>query len=322
MGYQRTIVSLLLWYGWVCLFDRNNLISNPGIPFIGWILLCCALIPKGEPLSLTKLKTEIKWEFPLIIFIGAWVLMSVGYTISGIDKFQSPSWRNGTAIYHLLENPLARDWWLREFILQLPEQIIKLNTWVVLSLEIFFLPLVLLKFTRKWIWLAMIGMHIGILMIVDFADLTFGVLMIHWFTFDGRWLKSKPKQSGIVFFDGICGLCNKFIDFLLSEDKNDTLTYAPLQGDTAKMKLSKDELENVNTIIYQEENKTYKLSDAILKILGSLGGIWKLVIIFRIIPKFIRDKLYKYVASNRYKWFGKKETCRIPTPEERSKILM
>ena len=265
-----------------------------------------AVIPKGEPLSITKSKSEVPWAMPAILFLGAWALMSIGYTISGIDKFQSPSWRNGTAIYHLLENPLARDWWLRDELIKLPESIIKIKTWGVLFIEMAFLPLAIFKVTRKWIWLAMIGMHLGILMIVDFADLTIGMLMIHWFTFDSNWIKAKPKQTGIVYFDGVCGMCNSFINFLISEDKSDTLQYAPLQGATAKDNVDPKFLQNLSTVVYQENGKTFSELNAIIKAVSSLGGIWKLTLIFRLVPNFIGNRIYQFVSANRYKWFGKK----------------
>ena len=189
IGYKRTLFSFILWYGWVCLFDRNNLISNPGIPFIGWLLLCCAIIPSGEALSVSKAKKE--WKLPRILFIGAWAIMAISYTLSGIDKFNSPSWFNGSAILHLLNNPLARDWFLRDFLLSLPKVLIYLMTWSILTLEILFLPLSIWSKTRKYAWLLMVLMHFGILLIVDFADLTFGMLMIHGFTFDKNWIKKS-----------------------------------------------------------------------------------------------------------------------------------
>lgn len=186
LGIQRPIVSLLLWYGWVCLFDRNNLINNPGIPFIGWLLLCCVFIPKGEAFTLfTPQKSD--WTFPKLLFWGAWAIMAIGYTLSGVDKFYSPSWYDGSAVTHLLHNPLARDWALRTFMLALPPAFLKGMTWCILFIEIAFLPLALWQKSRKWIWLLMILMHIGILFIIDFADLTIGMLMIHAFTFDARW---------------------------------------------------------------------------------------------------------------------------------------
>jgi hypothetical protein len=194
VGIQRPLISIMLWYGWVCLFDRNNLISNPGIPFIGWILLCFAVIPKGEPLCLfTNKKSD--WEFPKLLFIGAWAIMAIGYTISGFDKFNSPSWRDGTAIIHLLNNPLARDWGLRTFLLSFHETILHIMTWGILFIEITFLPFAIWSKTRKWIWLLMILMHIGILLIVDFADLTIGMLMIHWLTYDRSWFHFFNKKN-------------------------------------------------------------------------------------------------------------------------------
>lgn len=321
IGFQRPIVSILIWYGWVSLFDRNNLINNPGIPYIGWILLCCAVLPKGEPLSFSKIENPEKWKMPMIIFIGAWLLMSIGYTISGFDKFQSPSWRNGTAIFHLLENPLARDWWLRELFLQAPEFVLKLKTWGVLFIEMAFLPLALLKATRKWIWLLMIGMHLGILMIVDFADLTLGMLMIHWFTFDANWLKPKPEKSGIVFFDGVCGMCNNVVNFLMSEDQGNSLQFAPLQGETAKQYLEEEYLTNMSTICFKQDDQIYQKSDAVLYAVASMGGMWKVVLVFKLIPRIVRDSIYSFIAKNRYRWFGKKESCRMPKPGELDKIL-
>ncbi len=322
IGFQRPLVSVLLWYGWASLFDRNNLINNPGIPYVGWLLLCCAVLPKGEPLSITKSTSEEKWQMPVILFYGAWALMAIGYTISGFDKFLSPSWKDGTAMIHLLENPLARDWWLREFLLTLPDWMLSFKTWTVLIIEMAFLPLAIFSITRKWIWLLMIGMHLGILMVVDFADLTLGMLMIHWFTFDGRWLKPKAKHTGIVYFDGVCGMCNTFIDFLLTQDQNATLRFAPLQGETAVQNVESKYLKDLNTVVYQEGGKTYSELQAILKSLSSLGGIWKLVVIFRLLPDFIGNSVYRFVSRNRYQWFGKKDACRMPTAEERERILV
>ena len=199
LGIQRRLSAFVLWVGWACLFNRNNLISNPGIPFVGWLLLCSSVIPSGEPWSLFSSKKE-NWELPKVLFIGAWVIMACGYTISGIDKLHAPSWVDGSAILHLLNNPLARDWWPREILLQLPDILIKIMTWSILFMELAFLPLSLHPKTRKFAWMGMVAMHLGILMIVDFADLTCGMLMIHLFTIDARWFKASSlvrKEEGI-----------------------------------------------------------------------------------------------------------------------------
>lgn len=192
IGLYRNIAAVVIWYGWVCLFDRNNLISNPGIPFVGWLLLCCAILPNGERYSLFP-KEKPEWQFPKILWVGAWIIMSISYTLSGIDKMQAPSWVDGSAISHLVNNPLARDWWLRELVVQLPPAMTHLMTYTILTIEVLFAPLALFAFSRKWIWIAAVLMHGGILLLVDFADLTVGMLMIHLITIDLKWFPRLNK---------------------------------------------------------------------------------------------------------------------------------
>jgi len=124
----------------------------------------------------------------------------------------------------------------------------------------------------------------------------------------------------IVFFDGVCGICNRFIDFLLARKKGRHLYFSPLQGNAAKAVLSK-EYHAMDTIVFKTEKRIYTKSTAALRIASSLGGLWKLSLIFLVVPAFIRNFVYDVIAANRYKWFGKKESCRIPTPQERDRFL-
>ncbi len=333
MGIKRQWAGIFLWYVWVCLFDRNNLISNPGIPFVGWLLLCSAFIPPGEPWSWNKKARKENWEFPKILFVGAWIIMALSYTLSGLDKMMAPSWQDGTAIFHLLENPLARDWWFREALLLLPMPVLKLMAWGILALEILFLPLAIFGKTRKWVWLTMILMHLGILLVIDFADLTLGMLMIHWFTFDSRWFKAKsvasPATPNIVFFDGICGVCDRFVRFLMREDRSDVMVFAALQGETAATVLPTPTEPSFTTMQYVSDQKIWVKSDAVLKIMSHLGGVWKLTVVFRLVPKSIRDRAYDYVAARRKSdgWIGRffgssgERVCRILGEKEQRKML-
>jgi predicted DCC family thiol-disulfide oxidoreductase YuxK len=126
--------------------------------------------------------------------------------------------------------------------------------------------------------------------------------------------------KNIVFFDGVCGLCNSFIDYIILQDVEKKLFYAPLQGITAQEKLEQNPLSQ-NTVIFIYNNKIYIKSTAAIRIFASLGGIWKLSLMFLIIPTFIRDYIYSFIAKRRYKWFGIKETCRVPSLEERNRFL-
>ena len=137
------------------------------------------------------------------------------------------------------------------------------------------------------------------------------------------WLKPVPagNEVPIVYFDGYCGLCNNFIDFLFEEDRHDILKFSPIQGDTAAKNFPEGELQQFDSIGFARDGKLYFKSTAALMILRQIGGIWRLLWVFRFVPAPLRNLAYDIVAANRYKWFGKHETCRMPTPEERAKLL-
>lgn len=192
IGLWRPLVCVLLWYGWACLLNRNVLISNPGIAWVGWLLLATALVPGGEPFAVSgRPPADAEWQMPPVLYRGAWVLMAVGYTVSGLNKLGSPSWVDGSAFLYLLETPVARDTQLRVELMLLAPLVLRLITWTALGLEIVFAPLALFRRTRAVAWTAMVGMHLALLLVMNFADLTFGVLLVHLFTFDERWLPSQ-----------------------------------------------------------------------------------------------------------------------------------
>jgi len=125
----------------------------------------------------------------------------------------------------------------------------------------------------------------------------------------------------IIFFDGVCVLCNRFADFILKRDKKNFFYLSTLQGEHAKKMLSPEHYENFNTIVYLKGEKTYNRSDAVLNILLDLGGLWNVCFVLFVFPKPIRDLIYRHISNKRYKWFGKKEHCRIPLPDEKDKFL-
>jgi len=187
LGLWRRVCALILWYGWASLFNRNNLISNPGIPYVGLLLAFCAIVPSGEPLSLRG-KRDTCWRMPAMIYWGAWFLLAAGYAYSAVWKLISPSWQDGSALHHLLTNPLARPGFFRNLILALPSPVLVALTWLALAGELATLPLSMFRTGRLIAWTWMLAMHLGLLLVVDFADLTLGMLMIHFFTFDPDWL--------------------------------------------------------------------------------------------------------------------------------------
>jgi hypothetical protein len=193
-GWRRPWVAVLLWYGWACLFNRNNFIGNPGLPSVGWLLLACAVVPPGEPYAWGAPERP-NWRMPVVLVWGAWGIMALGYTLSGVHKLGAPSWADGTAIHHLLGNPLARHTPLRIWLLASPPWATTAMSYSALALEVLFLPLAICRWTRPMAWGAMVLMHLGIVTLISFADLTAGVLMLHLFTFDAAWLRLAPSHD-------------------------------------------------------------------------------------------------------------------------------
>jgi len=131
----------------------------------------------------------------------------------------------------------------------------------------------------------------------------------------------KMELENILLFDGHCSLCNGFIDFLIRRDKHNHLKFASLQSNIAADIIPLNYRNDLKTIVYKRGESIYTESTAALKAISDLGGLWKSFLVLLLFPKFLRNTVYRYIARNRYKFFGKKETCRIPTPNEASKIL-
>lgn len=131
------------------------------------------------------------------------------------------------------------------------------------------------------------------------------------------------KKHKIILFDGVCNLCNGAINFVIKRDKKDIFQFATLQSEIGQELLSKFKIDTskVDSIILIDGENCYVKSSAALGISKHLSGGYPLLYGFLILPKFIRNNVYDYIARNRYKWFGKKESCMIPTPELKEKFL-
>lgn len=129
-------------------------------------------------------------------------------------------------------------------------------------------------------------------------------------------------DTNIILFDGVCNLCNGLVKFMFKYDKKAVFSFASLQSETAEILLKKAGLTEVpDSVIVIKEGKALVKSEAALSIIKQLGGLFKLLLVFRLFPRSIRDRLYDEVAKRRYKWFGKKESCMIPTKEQRKRFL-
>lgn len=132
-------------------------------------------------------------------------------------------------------------------------------------------------------------------------------------------MNDKP----VILFDGVCNYCNAIINFIIRQDKKKVFRFATLQSDFGQKILKENNLptETFETFILLDKKRLFFKSTAGLRLYSKLPWYWKWTQIFWIVPKFFRDWIYSIIARNRYKWFGKKEECRMPTPELRERFL-
>ena len=137
-------------------------------------------------------------------------------------------------------------------------------------------------------------------------------------------IKDLPKDKKIILFDGICNLCDNAVQFIIKHDKNDIFRFISLQSELGKNILKHIGLNNSqidSIVLYQPGIAYFIKADAAFKILKELNSRYRFLLLFSFTPSLIKNSIYDYIAANRYKWYGKKESCLIPSLELESKFL-
>ena len=185
LGKHDRVAAVIAWYLLACLFGRNPLIANPAMPYLGWMLLAHAWLSPGRKGA----------DVPGEIRTAAWIVLALSYTYSGYTKLLSASWMSGDAVWWVLHNPLARDYFVRDLVIGLGEGFVRALTWAILWVEVLFAPLALFRRLRPLLWGAMLIAQLGFLFLLSFADLTLPMLLFHLLTFDPSWIAKKPPFS-------------------------------------------------------------------------------------------------------------------------------
>jgi predicted DCC family thiol-disulfide oxidoreductase YuxK len=139
-------------------------------------------------------------------------------------------------------------------------------------------------------------------------------------------LTEKTERAPVMLYDGVCGFCNKSVQTILDHDRRGTMRFAALQSDYGKAVIERHaELRDVDSVVFVDNSegveRVFVRSDAALRLASYLGGAWKIFLAAKILPKPLRDYFYDLFARNRYKLFGKYDTCMLPPPEVRSRFL-
>jgi predicted DCC family thiol-disulfide oxidoreductase YuxK len=319
-GKWDRVGAVLLWYVWASLYGRNPLIGNPSMPFIGWLLLAYTITPVWpKTAAASGDEKAARWAPPGDLYLAAWIVMALGYSYSGYTKLGSISWMDGSALSRVLSNPLARDTVIRIWLLALPTWILKAATWSALALELGFAPLALFRRARPWIWSAMVALHFGLMVLINFADLTAGMLLVHLFTFDPAWVRAPQAAGEIIFFDGHCGFCHEWVRWILREDRSAyPFCFAPLQGELVQQMIAEEARAQLpdSIVIVAPQNRLLVKSDALIYILKRLGGLWfVMAFLLCALPRRLRDVGYETVAHVRRRIAGTTQNLCPMVPE-------
>ena len=300
----------------VSVFARNPLIANPAMPYVGFMLLAHLAVPcapYGSLEALGRADPAGGWRMPRSVFMAAVIVLAASYSYSGLTKLFSDTWVAGDTIRLVLQNPLARDWVLRDLFLAMPEGVLQGLTWFVLYVELLFAPLYLMKGLRPWLWGAMLGVQLGFLLLLRFPDLTLPMLLFHLFTFDPRWLPAR-RAAALLRYDGECGVCHLAVRFAIAENGAD-LTFRPMQADGV-------DAAAVSTWEIVEGDATYTKTDAVIRLLTYSGGLWGLAALaLRSVPRSFRDGGYDALVRIRQRLAPRPpELCPLVSPELRRRF--
>ncbi len=198
VGLRYRLCAVLMWAGWTFLWQRNPFTLNPSMPFNGWLMLATVFLPARPPWSLDRLlagpdpSRPARVPIPPDVVRAAWIVMAVAYSWSGWTKLLSAGWRSGEAVGLILDGPLARPAFWVDGLRAAPAWLWMGLTWATLGLELLFAPLCLFRRGRMLAWGGMVGMHVGLVFVIQFAELSLGMMLIHLLTFDPAWLRRPP----------------------------------------------------------------------------------------------------------------------------------
>jgi hypothetical protein len=202
LGVADRVGAVALAYVLACLYGRNPLIANPSLPYVDGLLLAHATLrPLPAGVGLWRGEPAGGFHVSRPMQTAAWIVLAAGYSFSGYTKLVSPSWLDGTAVARVLASPLARPGWLRDAMIALPPGAQHIASWAALAMELTFLPLAVVPQLRRWVWTAMLAMHLSLIALVAFADLSFGMVVFHLFVMDPAWWRAA--RSGTRLHGGV-----------------------------------------------------------------------------------------------------------------------
>ena len=317
LGRFDRLAASAIWYILAALHWRNPLGSDPGLPFVGWLLLAHVLMPPGAYGSWSARHLAdgaARWRMPRVLHAAVWSLLAGGYAVAGLAKLGGNPQAYSDALALAAHGGRVRVEILGELARALPQAAFPIIAAVVLVTELAFAPLALSARLRPVVWCWTLVVHQAVLGTAFLGQANLGMLMLHLFCFDPAWV--KPRAAGTtdtVIYDGGCGLCHYFVRFLVAEDwsgsafrfaaRASAAAQPPAEGAVDREKLGD------YVAVRTADGRLLVRSTAVLHVLHRLGGMWAVVAdIAALVPRVFRDVAYGVVAG------AGRRTCRVPTP--------
>ncbi len=317
LGWQDRGSALAAAALWAALLGRDPFMPAAGQGVLVVMLVLHAAmpaVPYGSWRARGRLDPRGDWRPAALPLRMAWLLLAGGLSFAAAWRLGSEVWRDGSVLAASLEGPLSRQGALGELLLGLPALVLEALSWGVLGFALLFGPLALSARLRPWLWLILLALNLCLPLLFDVTGLVAAVLMLQLFCFDPAWLKARGGPgASTVFYDGYCGLCHRFVRYLLAEDvPGDTFVYAPLQGDSFQQTVPAENRVGLpdSVVVLTPCGDLLMRSDAALHCLRRLGGLWRFVAACgRLVPRPLRDGVYNVVAAARSSLFAKPDAA-------------
>ncbi|MEE2789750.1 MAG: DCC1-like thiol-disulfide oxidoreductase family protein [Myxococcota bacterium] len=296
LGWKRRFVGLSALVMWLITLGPDLMITDPPTLFVFCAFIAFVLPEPGEPMAVDEPVSF--WRVPQRL--QRWLLPGLlfAYTCFGWSEIAFMM----AAPMADAANSMPRQSWL---------------SFLICGAASFALPCFIFRALRPWCWTLAVCIQLLCVLSLRADGETVLFLVAHFLAFDGRWLRPKRFSDSpcIVYFDGVCGLCNRAVDFIIQEDFERTFMFASIQSKTAQA-LNSPIINEGQSMVLQVGQTLHYRSDAVLLIAAGMGGGWRLIACLRIVPRPFRDFAYHVVQLNRYRMFGRHATCRLPTEDE------
>jgi len=334
LGVRDRLAGLSLLCLGVVVFGASPLVPDSSMAFFGFILLAHAFVPRrpyGSWDARGRTDPAGGWRMPNRVYAAAWVVLAIHYAYSGATKLESRAWIDGTALAQALHAAVAGPNPLGALVLRLPSGLLALASWSALALQLGFLPLAISRKIRPWPWLALLCAQLCWLALGDPGGAGAGLVMLHLLVFDPGWVKGAAEQSpAMVFYDGDCGLCHRFVRFALAEDSEGRLfRFAPRESrafaalrEASGPPAALDAIDSI--VLSLPDGRWLVRGAAILEIGRRLGGVWRVAAIAaRVVPLRVLDAAYAGIARIRHRIFAKPDdVCPILPAHLRDRFVL